>query len=207
MKLYGHPMSTCTRKVLAIFAEKGVAPDFQMVDFAKGEHKQPPHVALQPFGQIPAIDDEGFVLYESRAILRYLDGKLAGASFTPKDDQGRARMEQWISVETSNFTPHAMKIVWERMFNPMFGKPTNEETVTKAREDLVKVIAILETQLGKTAYLAGDEPTLADIGYLPYIEYLFASNVGDLITSSPNVSRWWTAMSTRPAWQKAIGKS
>lgn len=207
MKLYGHPMSTCTRKVLAIFAEKGVAPDFQLVDFAKGEHKQPPHLERQPFGQIPAIEDDGFMLYESRAILRYLDGKLEGTSFTPSDAKARASMEQWISVEASNFSPVAMKIVWERLLNPMFGKPTNEETVEKARVDLAKVIAILDTQLAKTPYLAGAEPTLADISYLPYIEYLFASNAGDLITSAPNVARWWKVMSERPAWQKAIGKS
>lgn len=207
MKLYGHPLSTCTRKVLAIMAEKGVTPDLQVVDFAKGEHKMPAHLAFQPFGQLPAIDDDGFVLYESRAILRYLDSTLPGASFTPADAKQRALMEQWISVEMSHFTPTAMKIVYQRVFHPMFGKPVDEEVVSAARTELAKTIAIMETQLGKTAYLAGDEPTLADIGYLPYIEYLFAGNSGDLITSSPNVSRWWTAMSSRPAWKQATGKN
>jgi glutathione S-transferase len=176
-----------------------------VVDFAKGEHKAPGHLALQPFGQLPAIDDDGFVLYESRAIIRYLDAKLEGTSLTPADMKARALMEQWISVEASNFTPVAMKIIYQRLFNPMFGQPTDEAIVTAARSDLRKVIAIMETQLGKTAYLTGDQPTLADIGYLPYIEYLFAVNSGDVITDSPNVSRWWTAMSTRPAWKTATG--
>ena len=207
MKIYGHPLSTCTRKVLAVLAEKGAPADLQVVDFAKGEHKLPAHLAFQPFGQLPAIDDDGFVLYESRAIMRYLDEKLEGTSLTPKDAKQRALMEQWISVEMSNFTPTAMKIVYQRVFHPMFGKPVDEEVVSAARTELAKTIAIMETQLGKTSYLTGDAPTLADIGFLPYIEYLFAGNSGDVITSSPNVARWWTAMSTRPSWKTATGKN
>lgn len=207
MKVYGHPLSTCTRKVLAVLAEKGAPADLQVVDFAKGEHKLPAHLAFQPFGQLPAIEDDGFVLYESRAIMRYLDEKLDGASLTPKDPKQRALMEQWISVETSNFTPTAMKIIYQRVFHPMFGKAVDEEVVSAARTELAKTIAIMETQLGKTPYLVGDAPTLADIAFLPYVEYLFAGNSGDVITGSPNVARWWTAMSNRPAWKTATGKN
>src|SRR5271169_2565324 len=110
MKLYGHPMSTCTRKVLTTLAEKGHEADFVIVDLMKGEHKQEAHVARQPFGRVPALDDGGFWLYESRAIVRYLDEKLAGPKLTPADIQDRASMEQWISVEYSYFSPAAMKI-------------------------------------------------------------------------------------------------
>jgi glutathione S-transferase len=65
----------------------------------------------------------------------------------------------------------------------------------------------MEQQLGKTPYIAGSSFTLADIGFLPYIEYLFAAGHGDLITSRPHVADWWTRSSTRPSWQTAIGKS
>ena len=207
MKIYGHPLSTCTRKVLTILAEKGVTPDLEIVDFTKGEHKQDTHLAFQPFGQLPAIEDDGFVLYESRAIMRYLDEKLPGTSFTPKDAKKRALMEQWISVEMSNFTPPAMKVIFQRVFHPMFGKSVDEDVVAAGRADVAKVVAVMETQLGKTAYLVGEEPTLADLTFLPYVEYLFAANCGDLITSSPNVSRWWTAMGNRPSWKTVTGKN
>ena len=207
MKIYGHPLSTCTRKVLTILAEKGVTPDLEIVDFTKGEHKQDTHLAFQPFGQLPAIEDDGFVLYESRAIMRYLDEKLPGTSFTPKDAKKRALMEQWISVEMSNFTPAAMKVIFQRVFHPMFGKSVDEDVVAAGRADVAKVVAVMETQLGKTAYLVGEEPTLADLTFLPYVEYLFAANCGDLITSSPNVSRWWTAMGNRPSWKTVTGKN
>src|SRR5579883_1276415 len=73
MKLYGHPISTCTRKVLFTAQEKGHKLELVVVDLAKGEHKSADHLSRQPFGQVPALDDGGFALYESRAIARYLD--------------------------------------------------------------------------------------------------------------------------------------
>src|SRR5947209_7088462 len=110
MKIFGNPVSTCTRKVLMTLNEHGAPFELVVIDFAKGEHKQPAHLARQPFGQVPALDDDGFALYESRAMARYIDGK-HGARLTPQDAQARALMEQWISVETSNFSPHAMKFI------------------------------------------------------------------------------------------------
>ncbi|MEO6602550.1 MAG: glutathione S-transferase N-terminal domain-containing protein, partial [Polyangiaceae bacterium] len=71
MKIYGHPASTCTRKVLMTLNETNTPYELLLVDFAKGEHKQPAHLAHQPFGQVPALDDEGFEMYESRAMSRY----------------------------------------------------------------------------------------------------------------------------------------
>src|ERR1041384_5652520 len=108
MKIFGHPMSTCTRKVLMTLAETNTPQEFVLVDFAKGEHKQEPHLSRQPFGQVPALEDNGFELYESRAMCRYINDKVGGA-LSPKDVGDSARMEQWISVETSNFKPQVMK--------------------------------------------------------------------------------------------------
>src|SRR4051795_9201851 len=78
MKVYGHPISTCTRKVLATLAEKGAAFEFVVVDLFKGEHKAAEHLARQPFGQVPVLEHDDFRMYESRAIIRYLDEVLPG---------------------------------------------------------------------------------------------------------------------------------
>ncbi len=71
MKLFGHPLSSCTRKVLVTLSEKGATADFTLVDLFVAEHKAQQHLSRQPFGVIPVLDDDGFVLYESRAIIRY----------------------------------------------------------------------------------------------------------------------------------------
>ena len=206
MKLHGNPMSTCTRKVLATFAEKEVKPEFVHIDFMSGAHKAPAHVARQPFGQVPVLEDGDFVLYESRAILRYLDEVLPGAPLTPKDPKGRARMEQWISVETSNFTPHAMTLIYQLFFNPMRGQPTSAAKVEEGYVKLAPALAVLEAQLADGPHLLGEQFTLADICYLPYLEYLTQTSAKDAVLSLPNVAAWWARISARPSWSQATGK-
>lgn len=200
MKLFGHPMSTCTRKTMFTLHETATPFDFELVDFAKGEHKQPDHLARQPFGQVPALDD-GFALYESRAMMRYIDDK-AGNKLTPSDPQQRALMEQWISIETSNFTPHAMKFI----YHSIFGRPQAPEVLEAAGAGLDRACDVLEAQLAKTPYLVGDQLTLADICYAPYLEYAMGTDAKERILARPHVAAWWGRMSERPAWLKAVGR-
>lgn len=207
MKLYGHPMSTCSRKVVTVLTEKDHKYDFVVLDFMKGEHKQPAHLARQPFGVVPTIEDNGFELFESRAIIRYLDETLPGTKLTPDNAKDRAVMEQWISVEYSNFSPPAMKIIRQAMLNPMFGLPSDDAIIKEGREGVAKTAAILDKYLAGKDYLAGSQFTLADICYLPYIQYLFDSKHGDLITDHKGLASWWTRCSERKSWQTAIGKA
>jgi glutathione S-transferase len=200
LKLFGNPVSTCTRKVLATLNETKTPFDFVVIDFAKGEHKQPEHVARQPFGQVPALDDEGFKMYEARAMARYIDAK-AGGSLTPKDLQGRASMEQWISVETENFAPHAMKFIYHSVFK----REQTPEVLTKAGAALDVAYGAMERQLGETAYLAGETPSIAEYCYAPYLEYLPLTPAAAKIDAYPNVKKWWAAVRERPAWRKTAG--
>lgn len=206
MKVYGHPMSTCTRKVLTILAERNADFEFVLVDLMTGAHKQAEHLARQPFGQIPVFEDGDFRMYESRPIIRYLDEVLPGKKLTPSDAKGRAIMEQWMSVETSNFTPHAMKIIYEDLFKKLQGAQPDAATIQAGETAVSKTLDILEKRLGEVEYIAGADFTLADICYMPYIEYLFASGHGELITSRPNVAAWWNRISARPSWLTATGK-
>lgn len=207
MKLSGHPLSTCTRKVLTVLHEKGQTPDLKVVDFAKGEHKQADYMGFQPFGKLPVLEDDGFVLYESRAISRYLDEKLGGTKLHGSDARTRAVVEQWISVEQSEFSPHAMKIVMQNLFHPQFGQPTDEAVVAAGRKGIEVALPILDRQLAKTTFIAGDTFTLADIAFMPYVEYLYAAKAGDLIDKHPHVTAWWKRVSDRPSWKAVTGKA
>ncbi len=206
MKIYGHPMSTCTRKVLATLAEKQAKFDLVTVEFATGEHKKPAHLARQPFGQIPALEDGTFQLYESRAMIRYIDETVPGQALTPKDPKGRAVMEQWISIETSNFTPHAMAYVYQYVFAPMRGLPTDLTKITDAKPKLDLCLDILDKHLAKGPHMVGDAFTLADICYMPYFEYAMATPAKELIEARSNVSAWWKRVSERASWKTATGK-
>jgi glutathione S-transferase len=208
MKIYGHPMSTCTRKVLVTLAEKGQQAELVLVEFATGEHKKPAHLARQPFGVIPALDDDGFELYESRAMMRYVDAKFPGVSLTPGDLKSRARMEQWISVEQSYVSPPLMKIVREKIFKKMMAGGAPDLAVVEAeRAKLSAALDVLDKALSKDEYLAGSSFSLAEVTFLPYFEYLFPAESGDLVTSRANLSAWWKRISERPSWKKVTGRA
>ncbi len=205
MRIYGNPISTCTRKVLATFAEKNVTPDFSVLDFAKGDHKSPEHMKRQPFGQMPVLEDGDFQMFESRAIMRYVDETVPGTKLTPADPKQRAVMEQWISIEMSDFTPYAMPFLQEFYFKPMFGHQGDPAVAEANRAKLEACCDVMEKRLTGKQFLVGDSITLADIGFLPYIEYLLKTPGGSAITSRPNLNAWWERCSSRPSWKKATG--
>lgn len=202
LKIYGNPMSTCTRKVLMTVAETNTPSELVSIDFAKGELKKEPHLSRQPFGRVPAIDDDGFQMFESRAICRYLNERASG-KLVPSDAKGRARMEQWISIETSEFTPNAMKYVYQYIFN----RPQEPAVLEAAGKALAATCAVMEKQLTEAPFFAGKEFSLADICFMPYFEYAMGSPAKEIFAKYPHVMTWWNKVSERPTWRKATGKA
>jgi glutathione S-transferase len=207
MKVYGHPASTCTRKVLTTLAEKNHPFEFVTIDIMKGQGHAPEHLARQPWGQVPVLEeDDGWQMIESRAIIRHLDATLPGTSLTPANPRDRAKMDQWISIEQSNFTPGAMKIIGQLLFAKWRGQESQMSIVEEGRVAVRKAVAVMERELHGREYLAGTSFSLADLGFMPYIEYLFMAGEGALITDTPNTASWWTRVSERPSWQKVRAK-
>ncbi len=202
IKIFGNPMSTCTRKVLMTLAETSTPHELVTIDLAAGEHKKQPHLSRQPFGQIPAIDDDGFAFYESRAICRYINER-ANGKLVPGDIKGRALMEQWISVESANFTPHAMKFIYHHAF-----KRAQEPAVLEAAaKGLELALGVMNASLSKNAFIAGAQFTLADVCFMPYLEYVAGMPVKETIAKYPHVSGWWNRISERPTWMKVAGRA
>jgi glutathione S-transferase len=202
LTLFGHPMSTCTRKVLMTLAETNTPYEMQVVDFAKGEHKKEAHLLRQPFGRVPAIDDDGFALYESRAICRYINDKVAG-KLVPADLKARSKMEQWISVETSEFTPNAMKFI----YNYIFHRPQDPAVLESAGKGLDLTCGVMDKQLAMTPFVAGAEFSLGDVCFMPYVEYVAASPAKEILAKHRHLMAWWNKISERPGWKKATGKA
>ncbi|GAC1351090.1 MAG: glutathione S-transferase [Polyangiales bacterium] len=202
IKIFGHPASTCTRKVLMTLAETSTPYELTTVDFAKGEHKQQPHLSRQPFGQVPSIDDDGFAFFESRAICRYLNEKARG-NLVPSDIKGRALTEEWISIETSNFSAHAMKFIYHDVM-----KRAQEQTVLDAAgKGLNAAFTVMEATLAKTPFLAGAQFTLGDVFFMPYLDYGMSTPIKAMLANFPKVSAWWGRISERPTWLKTVGRA
>jgi glutathione S-transferase len=205
MKVFGHPASTCTRKVLCTLHEKGADFEFHLVDILKCEQKSPEHLARQPFGVVPAIDDNGFGLFESRAIIRYLDATRGGAALTPSSVKARAQMDQWLSVEQSYFSPAAMKAVLEIWYSSMSGREPDKSVIQAGLDGTKRSLDVLDAALKGSEYLVGTF-SLADIAFAPYLQYLQDMGIDANVKERANVAAWWTRVSSRPSWQKAIGK-
>ncbi|KZT29998.1 glutathione S-transferase [Neolentinus lepideus HHB14362 ss-1] len=197
----GSPYSTCTRRVAVVCKELGIPYELKAIDLSKGEHKSAEFVAKQPFGQVPYIDDDGFVLFESRAIGRYLALK-AGSDLLPRDVKAQAKFEQAASIELTNFDPFASGIAAEKVFKPRRGVQTDPARVQEYATALEGKLDAYEKILAIQKYLAGDEITLADLFHLTYGAMLAPCGFSFLEDGKrPNVARWWKDITDRPSWQ------
>ncbi|KAJ5780712.1 Glutathione-S-transferase [Penicillium paradoxum] len=203
LKLYGSAIATS--RVLVTLLEKELPYEFILVDLAKGEQKGEEYKRLQPFGKVPVVDDDGLVLFESRAICKYLDKKYAsGKRLMPEDDEAYGRFEQACSVEQSYFAAAAETIGTELIIKPMKGLgPPDEARVAQAEHDLDAVLSVYDEILAGQRYLVGDQFTLADFFHLPNGAALKAGKWKEVFEKYPNVDRWFKELQERESWVRA----
>ncbi|KAJ7928338.1 thioredoxin-like protein [Mycena leptocephala] len=203
LKLYGGKIATCTRRVATVLHELKVPFELIEVDVMNGEHKTPEYLKKQPFGQIPYIDDDGFILYETRAICRYIAAKYPASGLIPTEPKANALFEQAAAVELTNFDPSASKAGLE-FFKKALGWPHDLAQAEAQLEVLDKKLDAYEAILSAQRYMAGDTLTLADLFHLPYAP-LVASGGSDIMTRRPNVARWYNELIARPSWLAYVG--
>jgi len=196
----------------AIFGlhEKGLDFEFVFVDWVAGESKTKTFLSsLNPFGQVPVLEDGDLKLFESKAITRYLaeQYKDVGTNLLPNDPKERAIVSMWMEVDSNQFLPVASTIIKELTIKPYQGLATDFTSVQENKEKLSEVLEIYESRLGESPYLAGESFTLADLHHLPPIHYMLNTEdeeVTNLIYSRPNVAAWVEKMKSRPAWLKTV---
>jgi len=202
LKLYGNSDSPNVRLVAAILLEKEVP--YELVEVEWNAIKSPKYLHLQPFGQMPCIDDDGFVLYESKAICHYLASKYQnqGTPLLPTELKANAHFHQAVSVSISHYSVYVEKIVHEQYYGPLiFKKPTDKGVVDSSLKELGLRLDVYDQILSKQKYIAGDEITLADLYHIPYGTVLGEDAGCNIIETRPNVARWFKVISSRPSWQ------
>ncbi|OAY57335.1 glutathione S-transferase F9 [Manihot esculenta] len=206
VKVYG-PAYACPKRVLACLIEKGIQFEAVPVDLIKGEHRSPEYLKLQPFGVLPVIQDGDYILYESRAIMRYYAEKYKsqGTDLLGKNVEERGLVEQWLEVEAQNYHPPIYDLTIHILFASALGFPADEKIIKESEEKIAKVLDVYEERLSKSKYLAGDFFSLADLSHLPFTQYLVGPmNREHMISSRKHVSRWWNEISNRPSWKKVL---
>ncbi|MBV9968279.1 MAG: glutathione S-transferase family protein, partial [Alphaproteobacteria bacterium] len=143
-------------------AEKGVAHELVEVPF--GAHREEPHLSRHPFAKVPAFEHDGFTLYETQAILRYIDEGFPVAPLQPTDLHEFARMNQIMGIVDAYAWPSiAAGILFNRMLAPRFGLPVDEEAVAAAIPRARLCLSEIERLMGEQAFLAGERVSLADL--------------------------------------------
>ncbi|XP_052185587.1 glutathione S-transferase-like [Diospyros lotus] len=206
IKLHAFVMSAPAQRVFATLYEKDLPFELIPVDIRSGENKKQPYLSLNPFGQIPALEDGDLKLFESRAITRYLSHAYAdrGTQLIFEDSKKMAVMASWVEAEAHQFDPAALKLAWELVFKPMFGQQTDHAAVEEIEAKLENVLEIYEARLAESKYLGGDSFSLADLHHCPLIQYLMGSPAKRLFESRPRVSAWCADILDRPAWLKVV---
>ncbi|PNS14885.1 Glutathione S-transferase 3 [Sphaceloma murrayae] len=204
LKLYGSGFAF--GRVLLVILELGLPYEHILVDITKLEQKSPEHLKLQPFGKVPVLDDDGFVIFESKAICRYLVGKYGSKSaLLPRDDaKAHARFEQACSVEYSYFAPASDGLGIELVVKQLFslGAP-DQALVAKYEADLESVLVYYDELLSTQSYLAGDELTLVDLFHLPNAGGLKDIGYGEMFKKYPHVDAWLSKLQDRETWKEA----
>ncbi|KAF4465371.1 glutathione-S-transferase theta GST, partial [Fusarium albosuccineum] len=159
------------------------------------------HMKRHPWGKVPAISfADGFTLYESRAICKYLAKKYSFPLLPPDSDlEATALFDQAQSEEMNYFAEPAGRIAFEKFAKKFIGLPPNEAVVSDALRSVEAFFDVAERLLQRRDYMAGNDFTLADIYYIPLIQRLFACGYQDVIVSRKGVSAWWDRVVNRPA--------
>lgn len=206
VKIYGPPLSTSVSRVLACLLEKDVTFQLVPVNMAKGEHKKPEYLKIQPFGQVPAFEDESITLFESRAISKYICNKYGNQGnkgLFGTNALEKASIDQWLEAEGQSFNPPSSVLVFQLAFAPRMKLKQDENQIKQNEVKLSKVLDVYEKRLGESRFLAGDEFTLADLSHLT--QYLVnGTDRGEFFTSRENVGRWWGEISSRESWKKVV---
>ncbi|TVU20843.1 hypothetical protein EJB05_30443, partial [Eragrostis curvula] len=212
VKVFGSAAFTNVARVLVCLEELGVEYEIVDVDFHAKEHKGPDHLARNPFGQVPAFQDGDLVLFESRAICRYVFRKyMATADGTSNllrnggDDlaESAALVDAWLDVEALQYEPAVHAVFVQHRVVPALGGTPDETVIAASVEKLRQVLEVYEARLAEYRYLAGgDRVSLADLNHFPYTYYFMTMPYASVFDSFPRVKAWWEELVARPAVQK-----
>ncbi|HTQ32547.1 MAG TPA: glutathione S-transferase family protein [Stellaceae bacterium] len=199
--VYGAAMSPYVWSVRLALAEKGVA--HELVSVGISDFRSETHLARHPFGKIPAFEHDGFILYETQAIMRYVDEAFPAAPLQPIEVQPFARMNQIMGIVDNYLTPCLLaNVIFQRLVAPRIGRTTDETAVSEALPKVGHCLGEIARLADDKPFLAGDTVTLADLMAIPQIYYFkkFPEGVAQL-AELPALAAWANRMEARQSLQ------
>jgi glutathione S-transferase len=201
MKLYHNPMSPNVRRVRLTAAVLGIELEEKRLDFAKGEHKNPEYLALNPNGAVPTLVDGDFVLTESRAIMQYLASKKPESALLPSDEATRADVTRWQFWDAAHFSPQMGTLAFEKLLKGMMGMGDPDQgRIQEALNNFRRFATVLNKRLEGRQYIVGGALTLADLTIASSLMYSKQTDVP--LGEFPNVQTWFSRICELDGWKK-----
>ena len=198
--IHSVPGSPYGRAVCVAMEEKGAR--YRLVPVVPGTLRAPEHLARHPFGKVPVLSHGGFRLYETQAILRYIDRTLPTPALTPAHPQAAARMDQLMNVNDCYLFPGVASVIaFQRIVGPrLMGLTPDESAIAAAMPKAHAVFAELSRQLGDGPFLVGNSLSLADALLAPQLDFFRATPEWELLTAqAANLRVWLERMNARPS--------
>ena len=202
LKLHVFPISPRAFKVLLAAHHLDVAYELRFINLFKGEQNAPDFRALNPHGRMPVLEEDGYVLWESNAIVNYLASKRPEANMLPANTRERLAVEKWQFWESNHWDPACAVFVFERLVKAAIGRGAPDPAEIKRGEQLLSRNApVLDAELLKHRYVAGDRMTVAD---LSIGAALSAAEIGQYpLEAYRGIQRWQAELKALPAWVAA----
>lgn len=201
MKLYDFPFSPNCRKVRAVAYELGVPLDIVRVDLLRGESRTPAFLALNPNGRVPVLDDDGFVLWESTAIQRYL---ATSTPLLPTARRAAADVDRWLAWQVAHLGPAMRKVAYERVVKQALRSgPPDAAVVAAGTAEFTAASAVLDAALAGREYVAG-ALSIADFALASH--YSLAKACG-LELTAPAVESWLARMLARDSMRRVLAEA
>jgi glutathione S-transferase len=203
MRLYYHPLSSNSRRVLLTAYHLGLNLELVVVDLPTGEHKAPEYLGLNPNGRVPTLVDGGLHLWESHAIMQYLADKSPEHDLYPRDVSARADVNRWLFWSAAHFAPAAGCIIRERVSKRIVAGLGGPDPLEIARgETLLPAAAlVLDRHLAGKQWIAQDRLTLADFAVASPLMHMSAAQLP--VTEFENLQAWFARVQSLDAWTKS----
>jgi glutathione S-transferase len=203
MKLHVTPPSPRAFKVVAVMHHLGLEPELAILDLVKGDQMKPEFIALNPNHRMPVLEDDGFVLWESNAIMQYLASKRPESGLWPADPVRQADVSRWQCWELAHWEPACGTLLFERFVKQLLGQgdPDRNE-VARGERQFHEFAQVLDRHLGDRDWLVGRAVTLADFSVGCW---LTCAQLGQYpVSGYREIGRWHRGLESLPAWQRSI---
>jgi glutathione S-transferase len=205
MKLYVMPPSPRAFKVIALKKHLGIECETQFVDLGKGDQLTPEYAAMNPNKKMPMLEDDGFVLWESNAILFYLASKKPERGLWPSDLRAQADVIRWLAWESAHWDAESLGMVgYEKVSRVVLHRPGSADPalIMRGEENFARFAEVLDTSLKGRKWLVGATPTIVEFAIGAWIPV--ASRLELPIAKYPEIVRWYEGVAALPGWRESM---